>query len=603
MSRDLVEVAQVFNFNDLHSTFNLVIKPVSTVIDWLKEKKDPDTLDIFFIKCIEFFQLGAERAEDCEQQEMAHKARLMCIDVHKLRLLCVGDSAFQFSHQYMTSLTLEYPGDGRFWFQLAILEFTFDPSKQQQQQQQQQITKFETLNPLFRSLLATSNPIDCASVSLFLEKREISADFSNTLLALSLKDFQDFTSKDLQTWSFVKYFQTFFAENDSPISQVELANLLLFVFAFYRISRNSFHLKIFFESFLSAKNQSISDFWPFAVFSLLHLAAAQQDAETKAKDVDDSSVISDTIWFKIFQLLKSESLTIISASSSLTTFSNFKSFFLGTILSNLPSQPGSTDYDFDEEFSIERDSIINEISTFFDHSSGSFKHFITMRSDRTLRLGSHFCSSQDPEAKIESSDYGMVKQVANYSLNETYNLDDSIEELRFKLASLTTTPTAAQLEESPNYLNCHFVIDTNILLSGSPAVRTELLQRPDRFLVPLVVLKEVLYLRDSFGKAHYAHDAWNFLEPLISTSLNVYNNYGRLLRPEEITNQLAFLDVTRTLTVNDDQIIELANQFHSNFPQLSKPIVITEDLNMRLKAKSKSVRAISVKDFRNMCNC
>ena len=581
---ELVNTCESFNFNDLDLAFNLIVKPASMSLEYLKAKKDPDALDVFFLKTIELFQIGVKKAEQAGQLEFAHKARLMCIDVHKLRLLAfvaVDRDALDFTLNYLEDILYNFPSDGRFWFQHAIINFSFIPEKGK-------IKSFSALNSLLRALLAKDNPVEVTSVAVLLERR-VTVDFSNTLLNLALQDFRDFAFKDLQTWSFVKYFDSFIAAgSENFISHSELASILLFVLAFFRKSQNSFHLRIFFESFLSAKNQSISEFWPFAVFCLLQLfLKSEQNFE-----------ISDAIWFKIFQLLKND-FTAIST-NSLIYSSKFKTVLNGTFLSDNDTGDSGSSYDFDEEFSIERDSIITCIAEYF--KTEPFNKFITMRSDRTLRLGSHFLEKESEDDEIDGNTATTTTSISSNMISGTEDsLDNSIEELRTKLANLSSNPQH-QTKGPLDYLNHNFIIDTNVLLSGSPAIRTELIQNSERFLIPLVVLSEISKLCDSFDKSVYAQDAWNFLQPFLS-NLKVYNSYGRLLRPLEISQQLAILSLTRTLTLNDDQIIELAIQFHKNFPKLHKPVLITEDINMRLKAKSKSVRSISIKDFRNLCNC
>jgi rRNA-processing protein FCF1 len=579
---ELVNTCDTFDFNDLDSAFNLIVKPASMALDYLNSKKDPDALDVFFIKTIELFQVGVSKAEQVNQIDHAHKARLMCIDVHKLRLLAldaVDQDALDFALNYLNDILYRFPSDGRFWFQHSIINFSFIP------QNTTKISNFSSLNSLFYALLARQNPVEVTSVVLLLDRR-VTIDFSNTLLTLALHDFKDFTEKDLQTWSFVKYFQSFIASNSEHfISHQELTSILLFIFAFFRVSRNSFHLRIFFESFLSAKNQAISEFWPFAVYLLLQLIK-----------FDETFELSDAVWFKIFQLLKKEYIR----NSSLISSFNFKTLLNGTYLNDLDTDTdtdtdlGSYSYDFDEEFSIERDSIISCIVEHFELEP--FNKFITLRKDGTLRLGYHFCETEsDNDAHLD------IATATIPITNDNTILDNSIEELRNKLATLS--PSAVPAIEPLDYLNNHFIIDTNVILSGSQAIRTELSQNPERFLIPLMVLSEISKLCDSSSdKSAYAKDAWEFLQPLL-VNLKVYNNYGRLLRTQEITQQLAIMSLTRKLAVNDDQIIELANQFNKNFLKLHKPVIITEDINMRLKAKSKSIRSISIKEFRNLCNC
>ena len=184
-------------------------------------------------------------------------------------------------------------------------------------------------------------------------------------------------------------------------------------------------------------------------------------------------------------------------------------------------------------------------------------------------------------------------------------MDDSIEFLREKLANLSNQVQTQLKSEDPSidYFQSLFVVDTNVLLSGSSVLRTEITNRPDQFIIPLIVLAEINRLRAFSDKTVYAQNAWEFLQNGPLDQLKVFNSYGRMLRRCEITQQLAVLSLTRTQIVNDDQIIELANQFHSIFPGLKKPILLTEDVNMRLKGKSRGVRAISMKEFRDLCNC
>ena len=643
MYTELIRTVQVFDFHDLDTVFNLIVKPAHGALDRLRLKKHPDSLDIFFIKLIELFVCGVERAEEANELDHAHIARLMAIDVHKLRLLALQDEnydqdAVDFALNFVNEIVNEFPADGRFWFQHAIIQHTFKTSKYCSKPQL--TTSFTPLNSLSRAVLSVCFPVSAAEISKLIQKR-ICPDFSNTLLTLILKDFDDFVEKDIQAWSFVKYFQTFTVNSETFFPRSELSALFLFVCAFYRISNNSFHFKIFLESFLSAQNTSIAQFWPFAVYALLRLTAGQYFEP------------SDTLWFKIFQLLKEEINIITSPNalgyskneelandsydgydydqdlkgetgqvSSHLGFSNlmFHSHFQGTILQcpKCSDLDLLLDYDFNEDFSIERDTIVNQIADLFDTHTGPFKQFLTLRSDRTLRLGSYFCGDEEKTEKLEESLEGAHKREHNSKgifycllslllifLDNKKDLDDSIEFLREKLANLSNQVQTQLKSEDPSidYFQSLFVVDTNVLLSGSSVLRTEITNRPDQFIIPLIVLAEINRLRAFSDKTVYAQNAWEFLQNGPLDQLKVFNSYGRMLRRCEITQQLAVLSLTRTQIVNDDQIIELANQFHSIFPGLKKPILLTEDVNMRLKGKSRGVRAISMKEFRDLCNC
>ena len=242
--------------------------------------------------------------------------------------------------------------------------------------------------------------------------------------------------------------------------------------------------------------------------------------------------------------------------------------------------------------------MIKEIVQFYFHrETGQFKHFITLRSDQTLRLGSHFCGQEGESEDEREVEFIKESGALSDAIKRSDDLDDSIEMLRNKLATLTNTESPLKKHVEIDYLNSRFILDSNVLLSGNQQLKNELTQRPDLFLIPLVVLYEISRLREANEKSSYAQAAWDFLMSV--PNLNIYNNFGRLLRTAEIPQQLEILSFTRTAGVNDDQIIDLALQLptHSNVP-----ILVTEDLNMRLKAKSKMVLAISLNRFRKLCS-
>lgn len=560
MSHELIqnsiESTGTVNFADLDSVFNLIVKPVSLILSQWQQKKDPDTLDVFFLKTIELFQ----EAETNSLGSLKIRAQLMCIDVHKLRILTLGnEGTVNFALEYIETCLAESYSDGRLWFQHAIMKFSFLPNSYP-------IKDFQSIDSICRSILARDNPVDPKNILILLD-RKVNVDFSNTLLNLALSDFKDFVEKDLETWSFVKYFQSFLAGGNEKWKLSELAAIFLFVLAFFKISKNSFHFKMFLETSLTAANQSISDFWPFFLFSTFKLVEAGE------------LELSDAIWFKIFQLLKGE--TVIITSIGLNNANNIAN------ITNITSYAN-----FDEEFSIERDSIVNSLVEYFDHETGPFRHFITLRSDRSLRLGSHFCQ-QETESEDENEAALMDTKTKGY--DTTDHLETSIKELKSKLATLTTNSRPTTVREI-DYLSSHFILDTNVLLSGNQQLINELLNRPELFLIPLVVVSEISGLRESTEKASYALAAWDLI--INNTEVQIYNNNGWLLRPEEVPQQLSILQLTRSHALNDDQIIDLAFQF----PELEDlPILITEDLNMRLVAKSKKVYAISLDRFQKLC--
>ena len=566
-----IKTSGTLDFNDLDLVFGLIVKPVSSILSHWQQKKDPDALDIFFLKTIELFREAAAFIED---HSLRRKAQLMCIDVHKLRILALKEEegTVNFATNYIETCLQESPSDGRLWFQHVIIKFSFSPDCAI-------IRDFRSIDSVCRSILARDYPVDLKNIIVLLD-RKIKIDFSNTLLNLALKDFKDFVEKDLQTWSFVKYFQSFLAAGSEHLKLSELAAIFLFVLAFFRASKNSFHFKIFLESCLTAPNQSISEFWPFYLFCTLKLVRLGE------------LELSDAIWFKIFQLLKTEGH--ILSTVSLNNSDKYTNFLVGTYL--IDKAGFENDYlNFDEDFSIERDSIIADIVEYFHHERGPFNQFITLRSDRSLRLGSHFCA-QETESEDEREVQCIKEEAAMRLGSKESDLDDSIEQLRSKLANLANSESLVKKLHEIDYLNSQFILDTNVLLSGHQQLKIELLDRPHLFLIPLVVLHEISRLRECPEKSTYACAAWDLLTSC--TNLNIYNNYGRLLRAEEMKQQLSILSLTRTHGINDDQIIELASQFPDN---VDAPILVTEDVNMRLKAKSKNIYAISLNRFHKLC--
>jgi len=583
----LLEASESFDFGLLDTAFTLIVKQASQALDQLRDRKDPDTLDVFFIKTIELFTLGACLATRACQLENAHKSRLMALDAHKLRIIAskgVDEDAIAFAFECVDEMVREFPEDGRFWFQHAIIHASFS----------EKVTTFKSLNSLSRALLALQNPIDAESVASLVRKR-IHSDFGNTLLCLVLKDFDDFVLKGLESWSFVKYFQSFTStENEVKLLSSETASFLLFVLAFYKCSHNTFHLSVLVESWLNSRNQSLINSWPFVVYSLLRLCL-----------IDGGKVaFNDAIWFRIFQLMKSEESVL--ATQSLSSEIHFKGFFSGTILecSSLPFY----DFDFDEELSLERDCIVTCIAEeFFKANQGPFRTFITMRLDRTIRIGSYFINTEEEEEE--------EKDPVIYKSNEKYPLDGSIENLRLRLANISASqppvPIVSQNEDvGLDYFKSNFILDTNVLLSAAPLIKIELTANPEKFIIPLIVLHELSRVHTSTSeRSDCAKEMLEFLNsetcsPLLN-QIQVLDNRGIHLESlEDIFEQLKIMRQTRKSSISsDDTIIKMAQLYAAANSFLPKPILITDDVNMRLKAKSKGVICISLKEFKTLCNC
>lgn len=558
----------------------------------------------------------------------------MCIDVHKLRLLaleCAEESeALNFTLNYIENCLKEFPFDGRLWFQDAILQFSFIPANKN-------LNTFNSLNSISRSILAKENSVDFVSLGIFFDQK-VRIDFSNTLLNLVVSDFNDFIGKGIETWSFLKYFETFLADGEEDFislshsdhskysdhgqtsrtnqpsqhsvnishtqptqhneqfpqtklsqtsldSATEISSFFLFILSFLKISKNHFHFNKFLQISLNAKNPKIYEFWPFFLFFSFEIVLIEKFE------------ISDEIWFKIFQILKGEK---IYGMETLNAWGNYKSFLNGTIYQNQNDILTPIIYQMNsEEFSIERDQMVLDVLKYFHHETGQFKEFITLRPDRTLRLGAHFCEQEsDSEQERKAEDSIVLGGGGKVKGKNTKALDESIEELRNKLAKLSFKKNSSVKIAEIDYLNSFFILDTNVILSGNYQLKSELLDRPPLFIVPLVVLQEISNLCDQNNeKSVFAQSAWDFLNSILD-KLKIYNNYGQLVDFEEIPRQLSLLSITRNLTSNDDQIIDLASQLLQLTPAV---FLITEDLNMRLKAKSKKVHAISMNRFLKLC--
>jgi hypothetical protein len=356
---------------------------------------------------------------------------------------------------------------------------------------------------------------------------------------------------------------------------------------------------------LNAQNRILNQLWPVVVYTSLKLCSI------KDKSQHQSLHLQDSIWFRIFQLLKAEETILVSSTSLLLSsphneFGGFKSFFVGTILSSEEPLNNYSAFDFNEEFSLERDSIVKNIANeFFCHGTGPFHEFISLRLDNTVRLGSHLISVEERDPTI------------NTHLNRSIT-DASIDSLRTRLANISADrPSQTVPVEELNYFSSTFILDTNIFLANSQLIRDELKQNPEKFIVPLIVLHELSCVSKSSNsdRKTCAKDVLDLLHTgKLLEQVQVLDNRGRQLESlKEIYDQLKLLSQTQKhsqsstsaskKTLPDDKIINLALLYHTEHHYLPKPpVLLTDDANMRLKAKTKSVLSISMREFKNIYN-
>lgn len=375
-------------------------------------------------------------------------------------------------------------------------------------------------------------------------------------------------SESNKNWSFLKYLDRFICSSHVVFPPEELVSLLLLVFGICLLSRNDSSLEAFITLILNASNNHVNRYWQPCLLLTLQFIKKQ------------SCPMNDPFWIKVLQLLKAE-----SCSSFSTPKSNFMDCFSGTIIGGSDELKSFSDCDFQEDLSIEQDAIVQSIFSMFDDSP--FNQFI-QKQGGSFRLGPHFVV--EPE-----SHPAPVKQTSK----PVIDLDESIQTLQEKLKHLETNdsrPATPTIDISLSTI----IVDTNALIANDHVLQDELISTPSRFVIPLIVLAEIEKIKDNAEREYLATSAMAILDPLIqSERLAVVNNFGRILRPLEIKQQCEAFVMSLALDnrVNDDVILDLVPTFRHQ-----RPLLLTDDINMRLKAKTRNIESISVKEFRTLCN-
>lgn len=146
-----------------------------------------------------------------------------------------------------------------------------------------------------------------------------------------------------------------------------------------------------------------------------------------------------------------------------------------------------------------------------------------------------------------------------------------------------------------------FVMDTNVLV-GNPLVLESFLDISATVLIPAIVLEELVILCDVPEKAPKAKRALHWLESEYEhsgdckLSVSVAHASGKIDRDFRTKAEILSLG-TRT---NDDLILKMGqNLAKHQFPGgvTMTPVLVSDDVNFRLKAKALGLRAISQDAF------
>lgn len=437
--------------------------------------------------------------------------------------------------------------------------------------------------------------------------KRLHVDFANTLLALVVRDMESILEHDGKSCSFIRYFQSFVCTTHTAISGRELGNLMLLVFGLFRLDRNDRNdrsdrsetatsacahaFNDFIDAFLSASSRVVTRLWPVLVLLLLSVSR------------DDGFIPSDNIWFKIFQLLKHNAN---HGSNLLNDAPQMLLARLGGTLFNPHATDSSLDYDFDEDLSIEHDQIVRHLLRHFHPNSGALRQYIVMDADGIPRLGPYFIKDSLIDDHIDHAHGSPPTEpllspmsTRSPSIAQQCNLDESIEQLRGQLESLAAQVPASTSEKAHiiSVQSSLFVVDTNALLGNDSVLRDQICNYPSRFMIPLLVMAEIERLME---RGNCAVAAADFVHPLIAKGVvSVVNNSGRIIHPEEYAQQLTLLKSTPSCRTNDDVIVELSAT--CTIGSLTS-ILITDDVSMRLKAASRGIHSLSVKEFRRLCN-
>ena len=428
------------------------------------------------------------------------------------------------------------------------------------------------LNPFF-SLTAKYHRPSPSQLLVLIKKLEV--DFNNNLLGFLLKDLESTIVNKSKNWSFLRYFDRFVCASHVSFAAEELVCICLFVFGMSLLERNDCALECFISSVLNARNPSVHRSWPVILLISLQFICKL------------SLSMSNPFWISVLQAMRSECLS----SFALDLFT-LEDCFTGTVIECSKDFKVLGQYDFEEDLSIERDAVITKLGSLFEQS-GPFHDYIRKQDDE-FQLGKNIADFALEKKPITSPPTDSAVPLV---VKDNSKLDQDISGLQERLKELETKEVTSPKTAEIDVNRARFVIDTNALISNDDVIQAEMNDHPERFYVPLVVLVELEKLKSNSEREKLANMADEKLQPLLSSEkVLIVNNFGRILRNEEIKQQLEFLDFVIGNRVNDEVIIDTCRELS----KFSPIVLLTDDVNMRLKAKTRHLDSVSVKEFRKL---
>ncbi len=386
-----------------------------------------------------------------------------------------------------------------------------------------------------------------------------------------MKDLESVALNRTKHWAFLRYFDRFVCSSHAGFAVDELVCVCMLVFGMLLMERNDFALQSFLSSVLNASNPMVQRHWPVVLLMSLKFIS------------EFSLSISNTFWLNVLQAMRGEYCSSFTSGSL-----NLLDCFSGTVIGSSLNLKMFSQYDFEEDLSIERDAIIAHLDLFFEEG-GVFHNFVCKR-DAEYRLGAkleaELAIEKKPEIKTDS---------VPFFVKDNTKLDKDITGLQERLKELKTKEQITSAHKFDTS-TIRFVIDTNALICNDQVIQDVINSQPERFYLPLIVLGEIEKFKIySDRKEELAIQAQDNLKNLMKTLL-IVNNYGRILRNEEIKQQLELIDFLADKRSNDDVIIDICRELSKS----SKLVLLTDDVNMRLKAKTRQIESICVKEFRKL---
>jgi hypothetical protein len=403
-------------------------------------------------------------------------------------------------------------------------------------------------------------------------------DFNNNLLGFLLKDLESVAMSKSKHWSFSRYFDRFVCSSHVFFGIEEVVCICMFVFGMLLLERNDSALESFISSVLDASNPSIHQSWPVVLWMSLKFIGKF------------SLKMTNPFWLKVLQVLRSEFTSDFTSGSFILS-----ECFTGTVIGSGCELKLFGQYDFEEDLSIERDAIIFDLGLFFA-SNGLFERFIR-KLDGEFQLGSDLVAEFSNEKQPNSA---AKLDLLPFVAKDNSQLDQDISGLQERLRELETKEQTSSKASEIDINLTRFVIDTNALISNDEVVENEIHGHSERFYLPLIVLVEIEKLKSAPGidRKDLAARALEKLQKLMETEkIFIVNNYGRILRSQEIKQQVELLNITIGNRINDDVIIDTCRELSKS---CSPIVLLTDDVNMRLKAKTRQIESISVKEFRKL---